>query len=126
MSKPMKFVNLGETGLRVSSVCVGCMSFGTGAGRWKWTLDEEKSLPVLDYCYQKGLNFYDTANVYSNGVSEEILGKAIKKYNWRRENLVIATKVFAAVGHAPTEEPPNDLEEKENKGYVNQFGLSRK
>lgn len=122
----MKYVNLGETGLRVSQVCVGCMSYGTGESRWKWTLTEDKSLPILDYCYKKGLNFYDTANVYSNGVSEQILGKAIKKYNWRRENLVIATKVFAPVGHSPESDPPGPVEEREANGYINQFGLSRK
>ena len=61
-----------------------------------------------------------------SGKSEVIVGKAIKKYNWRRENVVIATKVFAAVGHEFEEEPPSDLVEKENGGYVNQFGLSRK
>lgn len=124
----MKFVNLGETGCRVSRVCVGCMSYGSAEGRWHWTIKEDEALPILDYCYKKNLNFYDTANVYSDGVSEEILGKAIKKYNWRRENIVIATKVFAVVGHrgeaAPA--PTDSKESKDNNGYVNMYGLSRK
>lgn len=91
----MKFVNLGETGARVSRICVGCMSYGSGEGpNWHWTIKEEDALPILDYCYQNNLNFYDTANAYSSGISEEILGKAIKKYNWRRENIIVATKVY--------------------------------
>lgn len=127
MSKTMmKFVNLGESGLRVSSICVGCMSYGFADGRWKWTITEDKALPLLDYCYRNNLNFYDTANVYSNGVSEEILGKAIKKYNWRRDNIVIATKVFAPVGRGTEDAMALSVEERENNGYVNMFGLSRK
>lgn len=125
MPEKMKFVNLGETGLRVSRVCVGCMSYGEQKGRWTWVLPEEESLKVLDYCYKKGLNFYDTANVYSEGVSEEILGKAIKKFGWRRENLVIATKVFAPVARDFAVLSANE-EERDNDGYVNMYGLSRK
>ena len=126
MSKQMKFITLGETGLRVSRVCVGCMSYGHQEGRWKWTIPEDKALPILDYCYQKKLNFFDTANVYSNGVSEEILGKALKKYNWRRENIVIATKVYAPVGRGTDDAMAISVEDRENDGYVNMFGLSRK
>lgn len=123
----MEYVNLGETGLRVARVCVGCMSYGHPEGRWKWTKNEEESLPILDHCYKSGLNFYDTANVYSEGVSEEILGKAIKKFGWRRENLVIATKVFAPVSRGFSDSAMNhSAEERENDGYVNMFGLSRK
>lgn len=127
MAPPMKFINLGESGCKVSRICVGCMSYGTAEGRWSWTLKEDKALPLLDYCYKKNLNFYDTANVYSDGVSEEILGKAIKKYNWRRENIVIATKLFATVGRTDGDDPSNmSKEEKDNNGYVNMYGLSRK
>jgi len=126
MSQKMKFVNLGETGLRVSRVCVGCMSYGVPEGRWKWVIPEEESLKVLDYCYKKGLNFYDTANVYSEGASEEILGKAIKKFNWRRENVVIATKVFAPVGRDMESAMTLSEEDRDNNGYVNMYGLSRK
>ena len=122
----MQFVNLGETGLRVSRVCVGCMSYGKPEGRWKWTIPEDKALPLLNYCYEKNLNFYDTANIYSNGVSEEILGKAIKKYNWRRENIVVATKCFAPVGRGTDDIMAMTPEDRENNGYANSFGLSRK
>jgi len=125
--KKMQFVNLGETGMRVSRICVGCMSYGQPEyGQWKWTIPEDKALPLLNYCYEKNLNFYDTANIYSNGVSEEILGKAIKKYNWRRENIIIATKCFAAVGRGGEDASNWSPEERENNGYANSFGLSRK
>ena len=123
----MKYVQLGNTGLRVSPVCVGCMSYGQPGSFFPWALPEEEALPILDHCYRSGLNFFDTANVYSNGNSEEILGNAIKKYNWRRNAIVIATKVFAPVGHTHDE---NILymseEDRDNNGYVNQYGLSRK
>lgn len=122
----MQYTNLGESGLRVSRVCVGCMSYGFQEGRWKWTIAEDQALPLLNYCYEKNLNFYDTANVYSNGVSEEILGKAIKKYNWRRGNVVIATKVYAPVGRGAEDAMALSEQERENQGYVNMFGLSRK
>lgn len=122
----MKYVQLGSSGLRIAPIGVGCMSFGNPDGRFKWSIPEAEALPVLNYCYESGLNFFDTANAYSSGLSEEILGKAIKKYGWRRESIVIATKVWAPVGHG-TEQPlamTND--EKDNSGYVNQYGLSRK
>ncbi|KAB8345913.1 hypothetical protein FH972_022967 [Carpinus fangiana] len=123
----MKYVQLGQSGLRVAPIGVGCMSFGDPRGRFSWSLPEAEALPVLDYCYKKGLNFYDTANAYSNGTSEEILGKAIKKYGWRRENLVIATKLWAPVGQTVEAQPLNmSEEERDNGGYLNMYGLSRK
>lgn len=126
----MKYTNLGESGLRVSRICVGCMSYGSRKGRYTWSLEEEEALPILQYCYESGLNFYDTANTYSMGTSEEILGKAIKQYNWARENIVIATKLWAPVGKRtePKFEDPLSMsvEERESRGYINAFGLSRK
>lgn len=122
----MKYVRLGESGLRVSRVCVGCMSYGHARGGMDWALGEEEALPLLNYCYESGLNFYDTANVYSNGTSEEILGKAIKQYNWRRENIVIATKLFGCVGRGSENAGKLSEEERDDHGYVNQYGLSRK
>jgi len=122
----MKYVQLGKSGLRVSPICVGCMSYGDPRTRMTWAIPEDESLPILDHAYKKGLNFYDTANTYSNGVSEEILGKAIKKYNWRRENLVIATKLFAPVGFGTENAMGLSEEERDNAGYVNMYGLSRK
>ena len=86
---------------------------------------EEKALPILDYCYKNNFNFYDTSNNYSNGVSEQILGKAIKKFGWRRENLVIATKVFGMVGRGTENAMKFNQEERELNGYINQFGSSR-
>lgn len=123
----MKYVKLGSSGLRVSPVCVGCMSYGQPNALFPWTVPEEDALPLLDHCYRSGLNFFDTANVYSNGNSEEILGKAIKKYNWRRNAIVIATKLCAPVGHSSDATPMLQSEEDRNSaGYVNQYGLSRK
>ncbi|RAL58397.1 hypothetical protein DID88_006388 [Monilinia fructigena] len=75
----MKYTNLGESGLRVSRICVGCMTFGDRRGSFKtWAVEEADALPILNACYESGINFFDTANVYSNGTSEEILGAAIK------------------------------------------------
>ncbi|KAL2837346.1 Aldo/keto reductase [Aspergillus pseudoustus] len=122
----MKYVQLGGSGLRIAPIGVGCMSFGNPQGRYKWSVPEEEALPVLNHCYESGLNFFDTANAYSNGASEEILGKAIKKYGWRRENIVIATKVWAAVGRGDDQPLAMTDDEKDDAGYVNQYGLSRK
>lgn len=123
----MKYVKLGSSGLRVSPICVGCMTYGQPNALIPWTVPEEDALILLDHCYRSGLNFFDTANVYSNGNSEEILGKAIKKYNWRRNAIVIATKLCAPVGHSADATPMLQSEEDRNTaGYVNQYGLSRK
>jgi aryl-alcohol dehydrogenase-like predicted oxidoreductase len=91
-----------------------------------WLIPEEEALPILDHCYKNKLNFYDTSNNYSNGISEEILGKAIKKFNWRRANIVIATKVFGVCGRGLENAHALSNDEREQAGYVNQFGLSRK
>lgn len=127
----MKYTNLGESGLRVSRICVGCMSFGTREISYmKWATEEEDALPILKAAYKAGINFFDTANTYSNGISEEILGRAIRKYDMRRENIVVATKVWCPVGRKVNgvwEEPLfAPLEERERTGYLNSFGLSRK
>ncbi|KAJ5084631.1 hypothetical protein NUU61_009210 [Penicillium alfredii] len=122
----MKYVQLGSSGLRIAPIGVGCMSYGDPEGRFKWSIPEEDALPVLHHCYESGLNFFDTANTYSNGLSEEILGKAIKKYNWRRENIVIATKLWAPVGRGTEQPLAMSDAERDNRGYVNQYGLSRK
>jgi aryl-alcohol dehydrogenase-like predicted oxidoreductase len=126
----MEYTNLGQSGLRVSRICVGCMSYGDRRSRHGWCVEEPEALPILQACYESGINFFDTANGYSNGVSEEILGKAIRKYNWRRENIVIATKVWSPVGHRDGDNFEDPLrwkfDERERKGYINAFGLSRK
>jgi aryl-alcohol dehydrogenase-like predicted oxidoreductase len=120
----MKYVQPGSSGLRIAPIGVGCMSFGN-PGRFKWSIPQEEALPVLNHCYESGLNFFDTANAYSNGMSEEILGNAIKRYGWRRQNIIIATKLWAPVGRG-SEQPMAMSDEKDNSGYVNQYGLSRK
>jgi aryl-alcohol dehydrogenase-like predicted oxidoreductase len=102
------------------------MGFGNPEGILNWALPEDEALPILDYCYKSGLNFFDTANSYSNGASEIILGKAIKKYNWRRESLVIATKLWALVGHGSEDALSMTDDERDQNGYVNQYGLIRK
>jgi len=125
----MKYTYLGQSGLKVSRICVGCMSFGDRRGRNTWCTEEKDALPILEACYKAGINFFDTSNNYSNGVSEEILGKAIKKYNFRRENIVIATKVFGGVGFRTGDKWEDPLtmssEEKDRRGYINSYGLSR-
>jgi aryl-alcohol dehydrogenase-like predicted oxidoreductase len=122
----MKYVQLGSSGLRIAPIGVGCMSYGNPEGRFKWSLPEKDALPVLNHCYESGLNFFDTANAYSNGISEEILGKAIKEFNWRRENIVIATKLWAPVGRGDEQPMAMTDNQRDNSGYVNQYGLSRK
>jgi aryl-alcohol dehydrogenase-like predicted oxidoreductase len=95
-----------------------------------WVIEEDEALPILDASFKAGINFFDTANGYSNGVSEQILGKAIKKFNWPRENIVIATKLWAPVGHIKDgkfDDPLSwSVEDREKGGYINAFGLSRK
>jgi aryl-alcohol dehydrogenase-like predicted oxidoreductase len=97
----MEFVKLGNTGLDVSRLCLGCMGFGD-AKRWihQWVLDEESSRPVIKKALELGINFFDTANVYSLGTSEEILGRALKDYA-SRDEIVIATKVHGRMHQGP-------------------------
>jgi aryl-alcohol dehydrogenase (NADP+) len=103
----MEYVNLGKSGLKVSRLCLGMMSYGTP--KWRaWVLDEETGRPFVKRALELGINFFDTADMYSLGVSEEVTGRALKDFA-RREEVVIATKVFHAMGDKP-----------------NQRGLSRK
>jgi aryl-alcohol dehydrogenase-like predicted oxidoreductase len=88
----MEYINLGKTGLKVSRICLGCMSYGSPLSR-KWVLDEEQGRPFIKKAVESRINFFDTANMYSGGVSEEILGRAIKDFA-KREEVVIATKVY--------------------------------
>jgi len=98
----MDYVNLGNTGLKVSRLCLGCMSFGEPErGMHPWTLGESDSKPLLKAALDAGINFYDTANMYSDGSSEEIVGRFLKK-NGHRDELVIATK-----GYIPWRDAPN-------------------
>ncbi len=88
----MEYTKLGNTGMDVSRICLGCMGFGD-AGRWihTWVLDEENSRPIIRHALDLGINFFDTANVYSLGASEEILGRALKDFA-NRDEVVIATR----------------------------------
>ena len=99
----MHYVRLGATGMQVSRICVGCMSYGGPNDRWKWALDEKTSRPFIQRALELGINFFDTANVYSNGRSEEIVGKALRDFAASRDEVVIATKVFF-----PMSDRPND------------------
>lgn len=89
----MQYANLGNSGLKVSRLCLGMMSYGTSAWR-PWVLDEEPARPFIKKALDAGINFFDTADMYSKGVSEEVLGKTLKYFGVRRENVVIATKVY--------------------------------
>jgi 1-deoxyxylulose-5-phosphate synthase len=104
----MDYVNLGATGLKVSRICLGTMTYGSSKWR-EWVLDEEASRPLIRQALKAGINFFDTADMYSLGASEEVLGRALKDFGPRRDKVVIATKVFYPVGDDP-----------------NQRGLSRK
>lgn len=92
---PMQFTRLGATGLQVSRVCLGMMTYGTPEWR-PWVLDEEASRPVVRHAVELGINFFDTADMYSGGRSEELTGKFVREF-CRREEVVIATKVYYPV-----------------------------
>ena len=104
----MEHVRLGKTGLKVSRICLGAMTYGSP--KWRdWVLDEEASKPFIRRALEAGINFFDTADMYSVGASEEVLGRALKEFGPSRENMVVATKVFNPMGEG-----------------VNERGLSRK
>ncbi|GHJ89469.1 hypothetical protein NliqN6_5871 [Naganishia liquefaciens] len=122
----MEYAYLGKSGLRVSKICLGMMSYGDK--RWgEWIIEEEESLPLIKAAYDAGINFFDTADIYSNGVSEVITGKAIKKYNLPRNEIVVATKLFGTVARDWEKciGVDKDVLEKEYH-HANNNGLSRK
>ena len=94
----MEYVRLGSSGLKVSRLCLGCMSFGSG---FDWMLPEEPSFAIVRKALDVGINFFDTANVYSSGESEQILGRALKSFGVRRDDVVVATKLYHAMGPGP-------------------------
>jgi aryl-alcohol dehydrogenase (NADP+) len=104
----MDYVRLGSTGLKVSRICLGTMTYGSKKWR-EWVLEEEESRPFIRRALELGINFFDTADMYSVGASEEILGRALKDFGPGRDRVVVASKVFNAMGDDP-----------------NQRGLSRK
>jgi aryl-alcohol dehydrogenase (NADP+) len=106
----MQYTKLGRTGVDVSRICLGCMSYGEAArGHHAWALDEETSRPFYVQALEAGINFFDTANVYSGGTSEEFLGRALRDLGVNRDEVVVASKVFMPMRQGP-----------------NSIGLSRK
>src|SRR5215510_1098226 len=104
----MQYLNLGRSGIKVSRLCLGCMTYGST--QWRpWVLDEAASRPFFRQAWEAGINFFDTADMYSVGVSEEVLGRALKEFGPSRDRVVIATKLYQPMGDDP-----------------NQRGLSRK
>jgi 1-deoxyxylulose-5-phosphate synthase len=100
----MQYVKLGSTGVDVSRLCLGCMTFGIPErGNHMWTLTEDKSRPLIKQALELGINFFDTANVYSDGTSEEIVGRALKDFA-RRDEIVLATKVRGRMSPGPNGE----------------------
>jgi aryl-alcohol dehydrogenase-like predicted oxidoreductase len=104
----MQYVNLGSTGVKASRICLGCMTYGSKKWR-EWVMEEDAARPFFRRAIEAGINFFDTADMYSLGVSEEITGRALKEFGPGRDRVVIATKVFNPMGDDP-----------------NQRGLSRK
>jgi aryl-alcohol dehydrogenase-like predicted oxidoreductase len=96
----MDYLALGQTGLKVSRLCLGCMSYGSSQRR-EWILDEEQSLSFFKQAVEGGINFLDTADMYSDGLSEEVTGRALKNLGLRREETVIATKLSGRQSSSP-------------------------
>ena len=98
----MEYTRLGKTGLKVSRLCLGCMTYGDPQrGPHEWTMNEESSRPLYRQAFEAGINFFDTANIYSDGTSEEFLGRAVREFS-RRDEVVIATKL-----NSPMRKDPN-------------------
>ncbi len=97
----MDYVNLGKSGLKVSRICLGTMTYGTP--QWRpWVIPEAEGRPIIQRALELGINFFDTADMYSNGLSEEILGRAVRDFS-RRGQVVIATKVYFPMGEGPNQ-----------------------
>ncbi len=98
----MEYVNLGRTGIKVSRICLGCMTYGSS--KWRaWVLDDAASRPFIRQAWDAGINFFDTADMYSDGASEEVLGRALRELAIPREQVVVATKVFNPMGKTANE-----------------------
>jgi 1-deoxyxylulose-5-phosphate synthase len=98
----MEYIRFGNTGMKVSRLCLGTMTYGKPTDRWKWALNEEQSRPFIKKALELGINFFDTADMYSLGASEEVVGKALKDFA-RRDEIVLATKVFNPMGEGPND-----------------------
>ena len=120
----MEYIALGDSGLRVSKIILGCMSYGTP--KWvDWVLDEDASIGMLDHAFKCGINTWDTADSYSMGKSEEIIGKALRQLNIPRERVVIMTKCYYGLPHDDSYPLIQDMFTNEGL-LVNRVGLSRK
>jgi len=98
----MEYVRFGNTGMKVSRICLGTMTYGKPTDRWQWALNEEESRPFIQKALDLGINFFDTADIYSYGASEEVVGNALKDFA-RRDEVVIATKVFNRMSPDPND-----------------------
>ncbi|KAL0256494.1 CSG1/SUR1-like protein [Diplodia seriata] len=121
----MQYVNLGKSGLKVSKVILGAMSYGSS--EWQeWVLNEAEALPLLKHAYDNGINTWDTADIYSHGRSEEIIGKALKQYSIPREKVVILSKCYFGVAEDGSQPPIAASGANDGPELVNRVGLSRK
>ena len=98
----MEYMRFGNTGMTVSRLCLGTMTYGTPTDRWPWALNEEQSRPFIQKALELGFNFFDTADVYTAGASEEVVGRALRDFA-KRDDYVLATKVFNAMGPGPND-----------------------
>ncbi|KAJ7859128.1 Aldo/keto reductase [Mycena olivaceomarginata] len=119
----MEYVRLGQSGLKISKIVLGCMSYGNPKWGGSWVLEEEEASKQIKAAYDAGINAFDTANVYSSGASEEVLGRAIKQHQLPRDEIVVMTKVFFPLSGNKIVYPGPAAD---SEGYVNQYGLSRK
>ncbi|KAL7282842.1 Aldo/keto reductase [Trametes coccinea BRFM310] len=124
-ARKMEYVRLGNSGLKVSKMILGCMSYGSP--EWQeWVLPEEEAIKHIKFAYDNGIQTFDTANTYSNGLSEVILGKAIKQLKLPREEIVIMTKLYFPTPEGSTATSWNPGFNPADHGIINQQGLNRK
>ncbi|KAF8223090.1 aryl-alcohol dehydrogenase [Tricholoma matsutake] len=123
--KKMSYVRLGNSGLKVSKIILGTMQYGD-KGWQEWLLGEEEAIKHIKLAYDAGIQTFDTADVYSNGLSEVILGRAIKQLQLPRQEIVVMTKLFYTVGREYSTNQAALTHAPDEIGYVNQHGLSRK
>ncbi|KIO29955.1 hypothetical protein M407DRAFT_21009 [Tulasnella calospora MUT 4182] len=121
----MQYVRLGKSGLKVSRIILGCASYGSKSEQ-SWILEEEEAVEHIKLAYDLGINTFDTGDTYSNGESERILGKAIKKYSLPRDEIVVMTKAWGAVSREPGPIWASPEEKLDQLRYTNQYGLTRK
>ncbi|KAL2825864.1 Aldo/keto reductase [Aspergillus pseudoustus] len=126
MDQPqMQYVRLGNSGLKISKIILGTMSYGSSDWQ-EWVLNEEAAFPLLEHAYNKGINTWDTADIYSHGRSEEIIGKFLRQKNIPRDRIVIMTKCFFGVDDQGRMPPNRTTLLNDGKEWVNRVGLSRK